>query len=502
MSKTFVSCLWLLGIFALAVIPAAAQLSFVPQVQYVAGSTPETTALGDFNGDGDLDAAVTSDAPDKITIHSNNGAGVLTLTQTIQVANGSSPHFIVAADLDGDGDLDLAVTLKNVAALTVLLNNGGTFALSGVNVATGLEPRSLVAVNIDGDADVDLVTSNRDSNTLSVVRNNGNATFQPAVTVAVGQDPRHVDAADLDGDGDQDLVVANNDSNTVSVLLNNGTGTFVVVASLPTGSFDPEGIVAVDLDGDGDQDLAVAADDDTSIAQNAVLVFKNLGGATFGGFTSYAVNALGAGFIAAADMDLDGDMDVATANQDSNSVSALANNGQGAFGAPLVMPVGAGPEHVIAGDLNGDQVPDLVATNDGGTTISVLRNLVPNGTLTLLNPAAIGTVASVQISSPNDGGDFYVCVLSFGTVPGTNLADGRHFPVNNDALLALSLTPNPFLQNSSGVLSAAGTATMSVAVPFEPALVGLSIWSACAILNPAASLGIEQTFGPLQITFQ
>jgi hypothetical protein len=321
--------------------------------------------------------------------------------------------------------------------------------------------------------------------------------------VAVGSDPRHVASADLDLDGDADLVVANNDSNTVSVLVTNGTGSFALAASLPTGSFDPEGIVAVDLDGDHDADLAVAADDDASIAQNAVLVFKNLGGATFTGFAAYNVNALGAGFIAAADMDLDGDLDVATANQDSNSVSALANNGQGAFGAPLLLAVGAGPEHVIAGDLTGDQVPDLVATNDAGTTISVLRNLVANGTLSMIAPATIGTVAPMQVSSPADAGDFYVAAFAFGSAPGITLPDGRHFPLNDDILLAVSLLPNNgFFLNTAGFLDAIGTAIVSIVIPPIPALIGGTIYSAAAVLNGAASSGIEQTIGPLAITFQ
>lgn len=502
MTNRTLSVLAFAAVVAAGLPQAQAQISFAAQVTYTAGNQPETTALGDFNGDGDLDAAVTSDAPDKVTIHSNNGAGVLSLTQTVVLGNGSSPHFIVAADLDGDGDLDLAVTLKNVDAVTVLFNNGGTFTASGVLLAVGSQPRSLVAVNIDGDADVDLVSSNRDSNTVSVLRNNGNGTFQPAVAVGVGQVPRHIAAGDLDGDGDRDLAVANKGTNTISILINGGTGTFIPAPSLSTGTFDPEGIAAADLDGDDDLDL-VATGHEASAGLNVILVFKNLGGGSFAAFVSYPVIGQDPSSVAAVDVDLDGDLDVVTANASSANVSVLPNNGLGVFGAATLLAAGAGSEHVIAGDLTGDQVPDLVVTNDGSTTISVLRNLVANGTLTLFGVPAIGNVVAIQVSSPNDPGEFSICAFALGRVPGSNFPDGRHVPLNSDALLSLSLMANNgVFANNVGNLGTDGTKTTFMAIPPFPAIIGVSIYATGFILNPGSSTNCEQSFGSLQITFQ
>ena len=499
--KTMTGFLAALCALAVTIAPLGAQVSFAAQVTYVAGAQPEMSAIWDFNADGDFDVAVTSDAPDKITLHSNNGAGVLTLTQTIPMQNGSSPHFVVAGDFDGDFDVDLAVTLKNANAVTIVFNNGGVFTPSGILLPVGTNPRSLVAVNIDGDADMDLIASNRDSNTISVLRNNGNGTFQPAVNVAVGQDPRHLAVGDLDADGDLDLVVANNNSNSISVLTNNGTGTFTVTTTLSTGTFDSEGIVLADVDGDHDLDIAATGHEGTN-ALNVVLVFLKQGTA-FGGFVSYPIGGQGPDFIAANDLDLDGDYDLTTVNKDSNNLSVLANNGLGAFAAAVLIPIGSSPEHVITGDLDGDQIPDLVATNSGGNTFSVLRNLAPNGTLSMLSPPVIGTPAAVQISSPNDPGDFYVCAFAFGNLPGITLTDRRHVPLNYDLLLELSLTPNNgFFANSTGFLAPDGTGIVYMYIPPTPALIGLSIYATCAILNPSASDGLEQTFGSLQITFQ
>jgi hypothetical protein len=490
------------AVVAALVQPAGAQIAFAPQVTYAPGSQPETTALADFNSDGDFDAAVTSDAPDKVTIHANNGSGVLALAQTVLLPNASSPHFVVAADLDADGDLDLGVTLKNANAVTVIFNTGSTFAASGVLMPTGLQPRSLVAADLNGDTFPDLVASNRDSNTLSIFRNVGNGTFLAPVSVVVGQDPRHVVAADVDGDGDRDVVVANNDSNNLSILFNDGLGNLTAGVPLGAGIFDPEGVAAVDLDGDHDLDIVATGHDNTT-AQNVVLVYLNAGAGAFAGPTAYPIGGQGPGFVAAADFDLDGDADVATANQDSNDVSVLPNTGAGVLGAAVLVAVGAGPEHVVARDVDGDQLADLVATNDGGTTISVLLNQASNGTLALLGPTTIGTAIPLQVSSPLDPGDFYVCGLSFGTAPGVTMEDGRHVPINLDLLLTISLIPNNgFVFNNWGFLTPGGSALVSIAVPPVPALVGASIHATCVILNPYCQDNLEQSFGPLQITFQ
>lgn len=499
--KPNISILVCATILAAGLSPVCGQVSFAPHVDYVAGSQPEMTAIWDFEFDGDLDAAVTSDVPDKITIHTNNGAGILALTQTVLLANGSSPHYVVAGDFDGDFDVDLAVTLKNANAVTLVLNNGGSFTASGVLYSVGGNPRSLIAINIDGDGDIDLVSSNRDSNTLSVLRNNGNGTFQPAVHVAVGLDPRHLTAGDLDLDGDFDIAVANNDSNDISILLNNGTGTFGVAMTLSTGTFDSEGIVLGDLDGDHDLDIAATGHDNTP-AQGVVLIFIRQA-TGFLPFVAYPNGGVEPDFIATDDLDLDGDFDLTTVNKSSNSLSVLVNSGAGTFGAPTIIPIGAGPDHVISGDLDGDQVADLVATNSNGTTFSVIRNLAQNGTLSLLGPAAVGTSVGMAVSSPSDPQNFYVCAFSFGRNPGLILPDRRHVPLNFDMLLEFSMLPNNgVFVNNAGLLNAAGAAVVTIAVPNMPALVGQSIYAACAILNPVASYNLEQTFGSLQITFQ
>jgi hypothetical protein len=104
--------------------------------------------------------------------------------------------------------------------ISILKNEGdGTFA-AAVTYGVDVNPSSVCAADLDGDGDSDLAVANRSSNNLSILKNNGDGTFAAAVNYGVGSSPMSVCAADLDGDGDVDLAVANRGSNSVSILIN------------------------------------------------------------------------------------------------------------------------------------------------------------------------------------------------------------------------------------------------------------------------------------------
>jgi hypothetical protein len=169
-----------------------------------------------LDGDGDADL-VSCDlgvdaSPDSISLLFNDGTGAFPVRTAIQI--GSVPTSVVAADLDGDGDRDLAVTVAGSAerpdtAVAVLKNNGnGTFA-PAVRLLPGAGPNHILAADFDGDGDLDLVTVDQTRNAISFFANNGDGTFAPAQGYGAGIDPRFAVAADFNGDGDLDLAVTN-----------------------------------------------------------------------------------------------------------------------------------------------------------------------------------------------------------------------------------------------------------------------------------------------------
>ena len=92
-----------------------------------------------------------------------------------------------------------------------------------VNYGAGDGSFSVFCADLDRDGDLDLAVANTWSDNVSILKNNGDGTFQTKVDYGVGDYPFSVFCADLDGDGDFDLAVANEGSNNVSILKNLST---------------------------------------------------------------------------------------------------------------------------------------------------------------------------------------------------------------------------------------------------------------------------------------
>ncbi|HBO44242.1 MAG TPA: hypothetical protein DD670_09980, partial [Planctomycetaceae bacterium] len=194
-----------------------------------------------------------------------------TFAARVDYTVGSGPQCVTAADVDGDGWVDLVAANYGSNTVSVLRNQGdGTFA-ARVDFSVGGCPMSVTAADVDGDGRVDLVAANFNSHTISVLRNQGDGTFAARVDYAVGGAPRSVMSADVDGDGRVDLVTANSGFNTVSVLWNLGDGMLAARVDFLVGSV-PTSVTAADVDGDGRVDLVT-----TNAESNTISVLRNLG---------------------------------------------------------------------------------------------------------------------------------------------------------------------------------------------------------------------------------
>jgi uncharacterized repeat protein (TIGR01451 family) len=376
--KSLRTVLVVAGLVFVAGSTSAQDSLFAPPVNYGVGVYPWSVFAADLDGDGDYDLATANTGSYNVSILLNNGDG--TFAAAVNYGAGANPAGVFAADLDGDSDYDLAVANRGSNNISILKNNGdGTFQ-AAVNYGAGDYPISVFVADLDGDADYDLAVANEGSNNVSILKNNGDGTFQTAVNYVAGGAPFSVFAADLDRDSDYDLAVANEGSNDISILKNNGDGTFAEPVNYGAGD-NSWSVFAVDVDGDSDYDLAVANEGSDNVS-----ILKNNGDGTFAAVVNYGADD-GPLSVFAADLDGDSDADLAVANVGSDNVSILKNKGDGTFGAAVNYGAGVWPFSVFAADLDVDSDYDLAVANAGSNNISILLNLtedtdndgVPNG---------------------------------------------------------------------------------------------------------------------------
>ncbi|WP_324680477.1 FG-GAP-like repeat-containing protein [Hymenobacter sp. GOD-10R] len=389
--------------FTAATAPAAG--IFTGPLEASVGTNPQSVALGDVDGDGDVDVLTANNlnnAPTNstVSIRLNNGNGAYTGTQEVGV--GTGPYSIKLGDIDGDGDLDFVTANANSGernTISVRLNNGsGTF--SGTQtLSVGNLPHDVALGDVDGDGDLDLLVANyvtfgpnyATNSTVSVRLNNGSGTFATTgQDVIVGPRPLHLVVGDIDNDGDLDFITANSSGTTASVRLNDGQGTFGGTQEVAVG-FNPHDVVLGDVDSDGDLDLLTANYYDyTNPANNftnsTVSVRLNNGRGLFSGTQQVSVGQ-GAITLALGDADGDGDLDLFATNNLTNSLGVRLNNGAGVFSGAQQVAVGMNPTGITLGDVDGNGTLDVLVANYNSNSVSVRLNPPSSAKVLAASPA-------------------------------------------------------------------------------------------------------------------
>lgn len=387
-------------------------------------------ALGDVDGDGDVDAFVangfnTSNQSNRVWF--NDGAG--SFIDSGQDLGGGTSRKIDMADLDGDGDLDVMVANIQNQGNRVWLNDGMGFYSPGQALGSSATVRVAFG-DLDGDGDLDAFAANN-GQPDRVWLNDATGGFVDSGQQIGNTGSHDVALGDLDGDGDLDAFVANHGANQIWL---NDRGTFL--AGQTMGSSRSRGIALGDLDGDGDLDGFV-----TNQADQADTVWRNDGSARFTR-TSQDLD-IGSGIDAdLGDLDGDGDLDAVVANLGDNTV--WLNDGLAGF-VQAAQVFDAGNSFEIAlGDLDGDLDLDVFVANWSAEPNTVWLNRLdsqspPTGarhSVTLpLRSAGVLTVACQGVVFPETslaGEDVLAQAgeAAWTVTDSTNLGAGWHVTVS------------------------------------------------------------------------
>ncbi len=413
--------------------PVSLDASFAPQQTFAtAGGGPDWVAVGDFNGDGKPDLAISSLSSNEVAVLLNTtpaGATVPSFAPRQTFATGMYPVSVAVGDVNGDGKPDLAVANSRSDTVSVLLNTTPvaatipTFAPQ-LTFATGSRPNAVAVGDFNGDGRPDLAIANKRSFTVSVLLNTtpaGATSPSFAAQQTFGAPLAYaVTVGDLNGDGKPDLAVANDYGSsrtgiTVSVLLNTTSSGATTPSFAPPQTFDtgirPLATALGDFNGDGKPDIAVA---NYQSGTASVLLNTTPAGATIPTFTPQQTFTTGnePGTVAVGDFNGDGKPDLALSDWGFGSVwvltdSTVAGATTPGFTRAQAFPTGAHPSFVAVGDFNGDGKPDIASTNFSAATVSVLLNSLP---IALDQSLATGTI-SAALEAPT------IVEVVLGTTP-------------------------------------------------------------------------------------
>ncbi len=322
----------------------------------------------DLDGDGDIDVLSASYSDNKIAWYKNDGSESFTAYTITTSATGATSVY--AADVDGDGDMDV-LSSSNLDDTIRWYENDGladpTFTARTISTdADGAW--SVYAADVDGDGDMDVLSASPNDNTIRWYENDGNSdpTFTARTITTSATGARSVYAADVDGDGDMDVLSASFNDHKIAWYENDGSESFTA-HTITTSALGAYSVYAADVDGDGDMDVLSASGN----TDEPIVWYENNGNSdpTFTARTITTADEYDQYYsVYAADVDGDGDMDVLSASDSGNNDDKIAwyeNDGAAdpTFTAHTITTLVYGAHAVYAVDVDGDGDMDVLSAS-------------------------------------------------------------------------------------------------------------------------------------------
>ncbi|MCD4653968.1 FG-GAP-like repeat-containing protein [bacterium] len=342
---------------------------FIDSEQSLGSDYSRDIALGDLDGDGDLDVFVAND-PGGSRIWLNDGDG--RFTGNGQELDQNANRGVALGDLDGDGDLDAFVVNSNFGSNQVFLNDGTGFYTDNGQVLGSSDSTDVALGDLDGDGDLDaFVTNFTQPNT--VWRNQGFGYFNVDNQFTETLYSQSILLGDLDNNGTLDAILLSFDENRI--LLNDRSGNFAVNQLLNV--HNSANACLGDVDNDGDLDVFIV--NSTSVNQ----IWLNDGQGWFTDSEQTLIGNQGSS-INLADLDADGDLDAVVTNTDNSGNRIYINSGNGIYDDSGQALGNSSSVSAALGDLDGDGDMDVFVANklNQGNSVWLNQEVTPTPTNT------------------------------------------------------------------------------------------------------------------------
>jgi hypothetical protein len=399
------------------------------------GFGPNSFAVGDLDGDGDLDILVGDSffGSPGVSVLKNNGDQTFAAPVYYPAPINEVVGDVALSDFDSDGDLDAFATIRGsfdeMTKIKVWRNNGnGTFA-APIEFPTGQGPAALVIADFTGDGKPDVVTANYGASSMSFLRHNGltgnSAGFLPPVNFSTGNRAEKIAEADLNGDEILDVVVGGQTGTgfqaSLAVMINTGNGNFaapVAYDAAPGGFVGSSAVALADLDNDGDVDLiGGGAYENGSIVNGAVTIRRNNGSGTFG--SAEIILFLDPNFISnpkeltTGNLNGDAFADIVAAVPSGRAVEGFVvvnSNGSGGFNTPVYYEASQQTFDVAIVDLDKDGRGDVMTVANSSAAVTVHKNL-GNGSFPVLTRYEVASLSdAVESADIDNDGDIDIVV--------------------------------------------------------------------------------------------
>lgn len=329
-------------------------------------------SAADLDGNGWMDIATVNEVSADVRIFMNrsDGSGMYQPMSVpyYDISFETSPNE--PGDLNNDGITDLALASYAESEVNILIGNGdGTFD-PAVVYPVGSTPAGLTLLDADGDGDLDIATGNVSASNVSLLKNNGNGTFQAAVNFEAGGNGEYqINAADMNEDGIPDLVVACIFSSQVAVLRGNGNGTFTAFGPPRATGGNSWALTVADVNGDGHMDATTG---NSGSANASILLGNGAGGLGVATVYTTAGQTIASDL---ADFDNDGDMDWVISSFGGGRWFLFENNGAGVFALERTFIAPANPSCAVMVDLDNDLDVDMIQTDEIADVVILQRNM-------------------------------------------------------------------------------------------------------------------------------